>query len=779
MNAKANSKGQSLKNHLIAVSKIAEILADRLLIKPNDNIKEACRLGGLLHDVGKVDPEFRQYLSEVVSDPTGIHSKPKYFHNEVSLAIFDYLERNNFNITNLKISNLIRNSIYLHHPERNDKEITEPSQIEIAPFIDDIIELLNDVGLNVSREHFEESPSSKFPTFLHKTNPSDRILDQNYTKFFVLSVVNQADLIVSSLSQEQLDKLVEYGNYESAIKAEFWNPFEIDLSASYVGIDTSRMVKQKDIASESLKYQTTQVNAPAGFGKTLVMLFRILQSGKRTYIVCPRNFIAENVYKEIKELLGIFGIKMDLELYYGSNRVDSNENNASEKFESQIVITNIDSYAKTFNHPEMYYRSNQVATSDLIIDEYDELISDSPMFALTVEILKMRHFYIRDGKTLLLSATHARFSDMISNDVVHLPSKGEHYPAAHKMPYELKYTDREPVSVLEGEVCIWNSIKNVQAFAEMNHLKHILHSYYIKPDMDRIKSNVLQVFGKHGEVFGNNNEKMVASRIMQASLNISFRQMVESLMSPEATIQRLGRTNRFGEYTVATFSSFYTSDKGETAACKLLYGHSLRLKWARFWERFCNAKPEYTLDEIYEAYNKFQDENAGEIVDYNLKQYNDGINDYIGYEMAPKRQNSSNYDPDVKEGIRSARSLRDPEGGYFVVPLCNGKYLEHELNTADAMNIQKKILKTHWDKNNLQLKDDKFWKKEIQKLIAVGYRRWGDILQEYEKYGKRSKSGKMFFTTEKLLDCARWSETPLPGFNYEYSKRLGLIEKQK
>lgn len=772
----ANSKSQDLRLHLVGVSELAMHLARNILRRPTPAIEAACSVAGLYHDVGKTDIEFQDFIWNIVDGQGELNEEKtsKYFHNEISLAIFDTLERNNYSF-NVELDRrstataleLARYAIYWHHPERKGFEFEDVGDIDLSANTPRILEFLKTFDDQIDDNTFIKPANGTFPKFIE--NPNQMFKD-NSQKLFVLMVLNAADSIISKLPQTELAALISNKNYADYIKSytsysEYVRPVD--------GVDLDRLLKQEEIAIESLKHRTVQVNAPTAFGKTFVMFLRALFSGKRTYIVCPRNIIAESIFDEFIELAGKFNQALDIELYFGSKRQKSSVANTAEPFESRIVITNIDNYLKAFNNSDVYYKNYPIVDADLIIDEFHELISDAPMYSIILDVLRMRHFYLKDSKTLLVSATPSLFAELINDDVTYLPEKGKHYQSANNKPYNLKAGVDAPHVLNGGEICILNSIKNVQSFAKIHNIRNVIHSMYIKNDIERIKGNFIRVFGKHGEVYGVNQEKSVASLILQSSLNISFRGMYESCLSPENTMQRLGRCSRFGEYDLPEFTSFITKDLGESAVSKNLYDFTLRGLWYAHYANVVGANPNMTLDELYLVYNEFNEKNRNRILTYLEKLYRNGIEDYHKYELQPRRHSLREGDF-MKEGVKTFGGIRDPLAGYFIAPSAGTTYKAHQIGETDSMNIAHHVFMEHWNNAGLQLRNDESWEKEIRKLVAVGYRRWLDILEDYKKFKKKSKSKKMFFSKEFLLNTAKWSETPLPGIDYEYDERLGL-----
>ena len=774
----ANSKGQPLEKHLIAVSEMARCLAIELLPKKNEILEEASHLAGLFHDVGKIDDSFQDTINDSINQTTTSDKKekPEYFHNEISLAIFDQLESGRYSFgLNLdkksfkRVIALARHSIYWHHPERLFPELEGVKDIDISKMHGSIVDFMREVNVDIELDDLDDTCSTTFPRFVESNNAQ---------MFFVLMVVTTADGIISKLTPEALQSLIDKKDYARHIP-RYWNPIAYSHPENSE-IDLQRLANQENIADQSLNHKTVQINAPTAFGKTFIMFLRALKSGKRTYIVCPRNIIADSIFEEFVDIANQFNVKLDIELYYGSERKSSTDGNTTEPFTSQIVITNIDNYIKSFNNSEEYYKNYSVVDSDLIIDEFHELISDSPMFSVTLDVLRMRHLYVNGATTMLVSATPSLMADMIHDDIVYLPAKGRHYPSINTEKYHLRVQQDEPKTLKNGEICILNSIRNVQAYAGRHKLSNIIHSNYVKKDITRIKNNFIRKFGKRSETYGKNTEKSVSSLILQSSLNISFNGMYESCISPENTMQRLGRCSRFGEYKDAQFTIFITKDLGEMAVGRTIYNDALKQRWFSFCSKYAEENPTPTLDEMYLMYNEFNSENEDRINAYLDSVYSQGINDYHQYNLQPKRRAKFEIaDGVLKEGVKTFGGLRDPLAGYFVVPkIGKHQYKPHVIGETDSMNIAHHVFEDHWKKANLSKKDDKFWYGEISRLIGIGYVRWQPIIEKYLKYKKKNKT-QSFFTDKLLKDSAKWSETPLPGVDYEYCEVIGLVDTTK
>jgi len=103
---------------------------------------------------------------------------------------------------------------------------------------------------------------------------------------------------------------------------------------------------------------------------------------------------------------------------------------------------------------------------------------------------------------------------------------------------------------------------------------------------------------------------VVGTHIIQASLDISFNNLYEDVLSPQSTIQRIGRCDRFGNcqsqssiYVIKELPNNRNLFKGEQAIKNILYSRNLSDAWFDFLLRY-NGK-HLTLNELYVIFNDF------------------------------------------------------------------------------------------------------------------------------------------------------------------------------
>lgn len=775
---------QFLVKKAIVVSGLARATAIKNLYG-NDNLEsqykryksiiDAADLAGKLHNIGELVPDVDTVIDGAI-----------LYNHEASSAIFDMVYDSlpaKYKSSDFK--RLVEYALYNQVPARNySKDLEDLTSFDAVkiPTTEhaNISSFMKMVGIKNSIGKFSKITSgAEFPKYLDDNGTTERL--------FTLLCLTSAIRIIDGWSEADIDLLIEKGNYEDYLVEES-KPCKYTIPESF---DAVRLKQQIKIARESLKYLTVQVNAPTAYGKTVVMFIRMLLSGRRTYLVCPRNDIADNIYHEIVELIKLFNVKIDIELYYASKRVASNSDNICDEFTSQIVITNIDNYAASFSKSKYSSREYNIFTSDLIMDEFHELITDSPLFGVFVEIVRMRAQLSNNSTTLLVSATPSIISEIISEDITYLPEKGKHYPSVNKMPCHIMSGEAPPEEIKGGDVTILNAISNVQKYHEENKLNAIIHSKYMPYDRRANIAKFLANFGKNSTTVS--KYRTVASPLVQASLNVSWIRMFESVCSIETTFQRLGRVNRFGEYPISEFTSFKSSDRAEISARNAVYSVELGNLWHEEYSKLAENRPTITYDEMYEEYHKFNEKYRTKILKYLTELYSHAITEYNKYNLRPKRM-SERAKVEVI-GSFAKRGLRDPLGGIFYVPtkslqkyhtvseerpacdmVLSMRFVDfidrfNAVSVNDKINKFKKLVGTGVE--------DKTFVIEVQKLIDAGYIAWQSILDDYRAKSARKNHKAPYFNLKRLVSIGSWDQTPIPGLNFSYDDERGVIDNFK
>lgn len=645
----AKSNGQTLETHSKLVSDIALIIAKESSNHIDDKaLLESIKIGGLLHDIGKCTTFFQSKIRKDI-DESSIEIKQKHRHNEVGWAFLSrYL-----NLPKNQLS-IVLDLVYWHHGISNSKQ-SDYYDTDIIISDTDLQAMISFANSVLGDGLIEEKP------FKPKTAPSYYFNDEdadekNTIALFSRTCIISADRIASSLPLD-LDK---DENLEKIITETLTRPCNFDLS-EHPFYGNERFKKQIEIV-DTINSFTTQVNAPAGFGKTILGLLWNFRRGKKLIWVCPRNIVAESVYKSINEELDAFGFDfLSTELYLGGEVKESNHLFTND-FSSDIIVTNIDSYLSPSVDNRHASRLHLILNADVIFDEFHELIGESALFACFITLMMTRH-RLTNSATLLLSATATQMYkiwDSHTNKTLVLPSKFSHYQAAHKKKYLLKTTDELNFIGGNNHLLIVNSISNAQLNKRAHGFDLLLHSKF---EPKHREANIQKLYYLYGKETERNvkKENVIGTHIVQASLDVSFKHLTESVLSPQSTLQRIGRCDRWGDYEgQSEITLVNLGNNSEVSMKRILYSSNLSNSWFEFINQYNGA--ELTLDELYEIYNDFEEQNTGVLDRFLRTKYAESL-DSLSRIFPVKFYNKS------KSDIKTAGSnkLRTTNSEVFVI----------------------------------------------------------------------------------------------------------------
>jgi CRISPR-associated endonuclease Cas3-HD len=734
----AKSSGITLHDHSISVGinacKVLEKIYSDDIVKDK---MEIVRISGLMHDIGKNTDVFQKKLKKHLTE-----EKNKFLHNEIGWAfLFEYL-----NVSNNVLDTII-DAVYWHHGIINKMGKHYSDDILKSISIKDIDYMKEMVVSLLGVEFLLEEPRSDDMDYKKKT-PSYYTVD---------SLVNADNHIIRTciICGDRLSSIMEDCNtsfdfeYNKRLLKD--TKFKID---TYSGGLSERFLKQLNI-SETCG-ETTIVKAPAGFGKTLLGLMWNKDSDKKLIWVSPRNTITSSTYKGIiKELsqLGMDNVKVEC-FFSGEVKFKNYDDGIAD-----IMVTNIDNFISPTVDAKNSDTAFLIDCSDVVFDEYHELLTESALYSSFTNIMRVRNLYT-NSKTLLLSATPTMMNFLWDNKfnpkTKIMPSLTEHYPAIHTNRYKVKFVDTLKVNT-ENSLVIVNSIKHSQDQMDRYNCSDILHSKFTTDDINSKLDNLFITNGYNVEVKHTGNT--IGTLIIQASLDISFNHLYEMVFSPEATIQRIGRCDRWGNLHDSTITFCRPSSMEELSVIKLLYDRNLCDMWYDFLQE--NIKYDVSLDEMYVLYNRFNEIHNKSIIKF-IKSKNTSSLDLLSKIHPIKKFNGFNSFNNSDKVVLKANSnkFRVINNQLFYTCKIHG--------TNDFMDPMSETIRG--DIGTMFKEDSRILNK-----MRVSMRNIRDSLDERFDYNDMLNL-KDKLTIDDVRKAAFNSNTPYIRYDVEYHPKYGVVK---
>jgi len=763
------SNGETLVDHSKAVQQMSEYIfknsIKRSCFKDGSDIGNIINVTALTHDIGKIYTPIQKRVKNQ-KGPKNI----KITHSEIAWAFLTtYLNLNENEI--LKITN----SIYYHHGcvfNPTDKGMT----------VGEVMSKLNEkeinhmkmfIGLTLGSEFLLDEPREEFKSVdldLFKPPQYYSEIDEyyNYENTIIRTCLISADRIVSNFNGEF--------NLEKG-KEVFWkgtnkeNDYYIKESP-YGGSERSEI--QMSIPKKCNRNAVIQ--APAGMGKTIIgMIWGSNEySKKKMFWISPRNAVCMSNYNSIVDELNVTNNNhVSVELVLGGEILESKNKSNDDIFTADIIITNIDNLlAPTVKNAEaknLYL----LLSADIVFDEFHEFLCSSALFAGFLNLMNIRTKYT-NSRSLKLSATPMRMdflwgnNEHTSNTSI-LPNKETHYPAVHQKKYRVIVKELNDLNDLEinphNEIVKFNAIKNAQFYHKKQFSGfNLIHSKYQISDLKNKMDGLMGSFGKNG------NRKLkhpslIATPLIQASLNISFSGATEMVMSPESFLQLIGRCERFNDYdhlnTIDVKLIKLLNNRNESKMKDIHYSNALSDKWFDYIKKH-NGKY-YTLDELYMLYNKFWNDYELDLKKYIKEMKKESLKNFKN--IFPKRHTKEKNNEFFYAGGNVLRASDENEifviyknndgVGYsdpFSVKLYHNKTFAEQFN--EDYGIERTLVNIFKELNE---KDDRF--------------DYAELLNSCKYMMKRNKS-----CIDVIRGAAKKSNTPYIDFTRRYDKFYGVIE---
>ncbi len=538
--AKHEDYGQiPLIQHLSEVSKAAVLIAQNMGLDT-----ETARKGAILHDIGKVSPLFQQQLKH------GYLRAPNFiFRHEIASLFFISL------LKEKDEKNAVIEMIVAHH-----KSVYE----------------------DVTNKGFLDLDENKDSFGIHS---------KNFTKWSTdaLGILEELGLKTHPISVEEAHESYEYAvgycwsledgwsewkgmlmaadHYASALNEKT----EINLVNLFIKPDLSFYNRQNKLyplsmisADDTRKH--TMVTAPTGAGKTDFLLRRCRG---RVFYTLPFQASINAMYDRIKDNLK----KTNAQVYllHASSELKVEDGQLEERIlqhhigASVKVLTPHQMASIVFGIKGYESMAADLQGCDVILDEVHTYSGEIQSIVLRIiEVLLSLDCRIHVGTATMPSALYHQILTLLGGQEqvyeVKLPDetlRDFNRHIIHKIDDWAKSIDiiDDAIEKRNKILLICNQVKRSQnLYSQLSDLypsvkKMLIHSRFKRSDRQRLEQELNEVFNQSSEAC-----IVIATQVVEVSLDISFDVMITECAPIDALIQRFGRINR--KRTIETIGKY-------------------------------------------------------------------------------------------------------------------------------------------------------------------------------------------------------------------------------
>jgi len=503
---------------------------------------------GILHDLGKINPEFQNYLNHISKG--GI--SPKVPHSIWGAALIYYIMQKSGDLWKEFVL-----PIAGHHSKLDSGGVIS---LKITEFINNnpkALELLRQAANQIKPRNIQIPPKDK--------SQRDIFIRMLY------STLVDADYLMTErhFKKEQYEKRGQFPEIK-----QLWHCFEKNqkalLNKAKENLTEVNQIRRK-VYDECIRASNNtskifRLTVPTGGGKTrsslAFALKHAIQYGlKRIIVALPYTSIIDQTAKEYRKILGNESI---LE-HHSQLSIEDNEEQspssicrrlASENWDAPIIVTTtVQLFESLFNnHPGRVRKIHNIAKSVIILDEVQTL--PTQYLRPTLDLLRI---LVKDyGVTIVLStATQptfdntpylSEFREITIKEIV--PDYADHFDKLKRVEYQildgsLSWTNlAKQICSLPQVMVIMNTRVNAISLMDvmkndgnLYHLSTLLCGAHRKVIIDEIKERLLD----------NLPVRLISTQVVEAGVDLDFPVVYRAIGPLDRIVQAAGRCNREGK----------------------------------------------------------------------------------------------------------------------------------------------------------------------------------------------------------------------------------------
>ena len=466
-NILANTGKQPLSQHLFGVGYLAYLLI--LKVVNEQNLAQAVFVAGYLHDLGKLDPIFQQWLTteinkkkpnEIPAEGQHITKSGKFSfeqhprHNEISLLFYFLLDDEKCKIINKRNKDLIRHTLYWHHAKPIRKEEFKKLQTIYNKFkkniggngkFSEVIRSIPQLAKKIDTlsETFGNRSLPKLASILTRRIDNDRTYDLKsaelpYYKHYLLNddiedyhdeiegnswnnlartALVTADRLISALSCDELKARITEGTLHELCNKALATDRGLKgyIKSCLSGFETrfpnsERNIQQAKAAKDLAAVESVGVlQGAAGCGKSKIALEWAANTDARKMIwICPRVQVCQGIVADLSHEDYLSEVKIEIntgEFKEIYQHGKSTETLEGREFSGDVVVTTIDQITNAILTHKNITSLITYMDAHVVFDEFHEYINMPAFNLLFAELVKCKQMQEDKTKVLLVSAT--------------------------------------------------------------------------------------------------------------------------------------------------------------------------------------------------------------------------------------------------------------------------------------------------------------------------------------------------------------------------------------